>query len=164
MFEINHDDVFEGGGLVEEGSYEVVVSKAFEDAARSGTQFINLHLVIRNDIVGQKHQNQYLFGSIWRSKETGQYHPAMINTVSKALKIENGKKFNSLEELLGDFVGKTARVTVKHEEYNGNVNARVKGWESSRFNGCNHVFKESPSINTGIPAGFHPVDNDDIPF
>lgn len=163
MFVINHDEA-NAGGIVAEGQYEVVVVKAYEDAANSGTQFINLHLVIRNDIVGQKHQNQYLFGSIWRSKETGQYHSGMINTVAKALKIENGKKFNSLDELLGDFVGKTARVTVKHEEYNGNVNARVKGWEQSRFNRCNHVFKENANTSSNIPTGFHPVSNDDIPF
>lgn len=162
MFVINHDEA-NAGGLVAEGQYEVLVVKAYEDAANSGTQFINLHLVIRNDIVGQKHQNQYLFGSIWRSKETGQYNSGMINTLAKALRIENGKRFNSLDELLGDFVGKTARVTVKHEEYNGNVNARVKGWEQSHFNGCNHVFK-TENNNNNIPSGFHPVDNDVIPF
>lgn len=161
MFTIDHNDVFEGS-LIEEGTYEVVVVKAFEDAAKNtGTQFINLHLIIRNDI-DQKHKNQFLFGSIWQSKETGQYNAGMINTVAKALKIENGKKFNNLDELVKDFVNKTARVIVKHEEYNGNTNARVKGWEQSRINGCNHVFKES--TNTNIPTGFHPTSNDDIPF
>lgn len=161
MYTIDHDKAFEGGGLITEGDYEVVVFKAFEDVAKTGTMFINLHLIIRNDIE-QKHKNQFLFGSLWQSKETGQYHSGMINTVAKALRIENGKKFNNLEELLSDFVGKTARVNVKHEEYNGNVNARVKGWESSRTNGCNHAYKTEPS-NTGI-EGFHPVSNDDIPF
>lgn len=161
MFTIDHEKAFEGGGLIAEGDYEVVVLKAFEDAAKSGTQFINLHLIIRNDI-DQKHKNQFLFGSLWRNKESGQYHAGMINTVAKAFKIENGKKFNNLEELLKEFIGKTARVNVKHEEYNGNTNARVKGWESSRFNGCNHVYKTSEQTNT-IPEGFHPTD-DDIPF
>ena len=37
-----------------------------------------------------------------------------------------------------------ARFAVKHEEYNGNTNARIKSWEQSDFNGCNHVFKENP--------------------
>lgn len=161
MFTIDHEKAFEGGGLIAEGDYEVVVLKAFEDAAKSGTQFINLHLIIRNDI-DQKHKNQFLFGSLWRNKESGQYHAGMINTVAKAFKIENGKKFNNLEELLKEFIGKTARVNVKHEEYNGNTNARVKGWEQSRFNGCNHVYKTSEQTNT-IPEGFHLTD-DDIPF
>ena len=158
MFTINHDDVMDFG-MVEEGEYEVIVFKAFEDAAKSGTMFINLHLIIRNDI-DQKHKNQYIFGSIWQSKETGQYHSGMINTVAKALGIENGKRFNTLQELLDDFKLRTARVTVKHEEYNGKTNVRVQRWEPSRFPNSQHQFKVDD-----IPVdGFHPVSNDDIPF
>lgn len=158
-FQVDHSKASEGG-IIPEGKYEVIVAKAFEDAAKSGTMFINLHLVVRNDIAGQSQQNRYIFGSIWQSKETGQYHPGMLNAVAKALKIENGKRYNSLEELLDDFRGKTCKVTVKHEEYNGNTNARVKSWEPSDFQGCNHVFKVDD-----IPLeGFYPVSNDDIPF
>ncbi|MCR2045513.1 DUF669 domain-containing protein [Anaerosalibacter massiliensis] len=159
-FQVNHDEAVDFG-LIEEGEYEVIVAKAFEDAAKSGTMFINLHLVVRND-VDQKYQNKYIFASIWQSKETNQYHAGMLNTVAKALRIENGKRYNSLEELLNDFRGKTARVTVKHEEYNGKTNARVKGWEPSKFETCNHQFKNKDNA-INIP-GFHPVDDDDCPF
>src|SRR5699024_475982 len=163
MFTINHDDAMDMS-LVEEGEYEVIVAKAFEDAARTGTMFINLHLQIRNDI-DQKNKNRYIFASIWQSKETNQYHTGMVNTIAKALGIENGKRYNSLDELLNDFIGKTARVVVKHEEYNGNTNARVKAWELSRFNSCNHQFKSNNNNNqnNNLP-GFQPVSNDDIPF
>ena len=84
FFKVEHDKASEGG-LVPEGSYEVVVSKAFEDAAKSGTGFINLHLVIRND-VDQSQKNRYIFGSIWKSKDTGEYHSGMLNAVAKAYK------------------------------------------------------------------------------
>lgn len=161
MFTINHDEAMDTS-VIEEGIYEVLVVKAFEDVSKNGSIFINLHLVVRND-VDQKYKNKYIFASIWQNKETGQYHSGMINTVAKALKIENGKRFNSLQELLDDFLNKTARVTVKHEEYNGRTYERVQSWEPSRFNTCNHVFKESQNTSTGI-SGFHPVDNDDIPF
>ena len=157
FFQVDHNAASEGG-IVPEGSYEVIVSKAFEDTAKSGTGFINLHLVIRNDITVQKQQNRYIFGSIWQSKDTGQYNAGMLNAVAKALKIENGKKYNNLQELLSDFVGKTCKVTVKHEEYNGKTNVRANKWEQSNFSTCNHIFKES------MPEGFHPVDNEDIPF
>lgn len=156
-FQVDHDAASEGGN-VPEGSYEVIVLKAFEDTAKSGTGFINLHLVIRNDITVQKQQNRYIFGSIWQSKETGQYNAGMLNAVAKALKIENGKRYNNLQELLSDFVGKTCKVTVKHEEYNGKINVRVNKWEQSAFQGCNHIFKES------MPEGFHIASNDDVPF
>lgn len=158
-FQVDHNKASEGG-IIPEGKYEVVVAKAFEDAAKSGTMFINLHLVVRNDIVGQPQQNRYIFGSIWQSKETYQYPSGMLNAVAKALRIENGKRYNSMEELLSDFVGKTCRVTVKHEEYNGNINARVKSWEPSEYTGCNHVFKENP-MDGFTPTNFS---NDDIPF
>ncbi|HZJ77135.1 MAG TPA: DUF669 domain-containing protein [Oscillospiraceae bacterium] len=156
MFTINHDEATDFG-TIEEGEYEVIVTKAFEDAARSGTLFINLHLVIRNDIE-QPNKNRYIFGSIWQSKQTGEYHSGMINAVAKALRIENGKKFNTLEELLEDFLGKTARVTVGHEEYNGKTNARVQKWEQSKFEICNHQFK---NIDT---EGFTTINDDDLPF
>lgn len=157
MFTINHDEALDTG-LIDEGEYEVIVAKAFEDAARSGTLFINLHLQIRNDI-DQPNRNRYIFGSIWQSKETGQYHSGMINTVAKALRIENGKKFNTLEELLDDFKFKTARVTVGHEEYNNKINARVQRWEQSKFPTCNHQFKKEKF------AGFtEDINEDDIPF
>ncbi len=158
MFTINHDEAMDMG-LIDEGTYEVVVTKAFEDATPNGAIFINLHLVVRNDI-DQANKNRYVFGSIWQSKETGQYHPGMINTVAKALRIENGKRFNTLQEMLNDFVGKTARVTVKHEEYNGKTNARIQNWEQSRFIQCNHQFK----LEDIQLEGLHPVSNDDIPF
>ncbi|SHF14016.1 Protein of unknown function [Tissierella praeacuta DSM 18095] len=161
MFTINHDEAMDTS-VIEEGIYEVLVVKAFEDVSKNGSIFINLHLVVRND-VDQKYKNKYIFASIWQNKETGQYHSGMINTVAKSLKIENGKRFNSLQELLDDFLNKTARVTVKHEEYNGKTYERVQSWEPSRFNTCNHVFKESQNTGTGI-SGFYPVDNDDIPF
>ncbi|MBU5439472.1 DUF669 domain-containing protein [Tissierella sp. MSJ-40] len=161
MFTINHDEAMDTS-VIEEGTYEVLVAKAFEDVSKNGSIFINLHLVVRND-VDQKYKNKYIFASIWQNKETGQYHSGMINTVAKALKIENGKRFNSLQELLDDFLNKTARVTVKHEEYNGKTYERVQSWEPSRFNTCNHMFKESQNTSTGI-SGFYPVSNDDIPF
>jgi hypothetical protein len=162
-FQVNHDEAYDGN-LIEEGTYEVIVHKAFEDVAKSGTMFINLQLVVRND-VDQKYKNKYIFASIWQSKQTGEYHKGMLNTVAKALRIENGKRYNSLEELLNDFVNRTARVTVKHEEYNGNVNARVKAWEQSRYQTCNHQFKDSSNSNSGFNLdGFTPVDDSDLPF
>ena len=157
-FQVDHNAASENG-IIPEGKYEVIIAKAFEDAANSGTKFINLHLVVRNDIAGQKHQNRYIFGTIWQSKETGQYNSGMLNAIAKALRIENGKRYNSLEELLNDFQGKWCKVTVKHEEYNGNINARVKAWEPSDFQSCNHIFKNIEEI-----PGFHSVSNEDIPF
>lgn len=161
-FEVNYEEASTGGGLVAAGDYEVVVAKAKEDITKNGAEYIYLHLIIRNDL-DQAHKNQYLFGSIWKGKETGQYHKGILNAVAKSLQIENGKKYNSLEEMLGDFVRKTAKVTVEHEEYNGKTNARVKGWNPSNFPNCQHTFKKD-DIETSNNNSFQPVDESEIPF
>ena len=156
MYEINHEEVFEGNSLVKEGDYEVVIKKAEEKETKDGAVYISLALVVRND-VEQQYKNKYLFHSLWRTKATGEYNKTIINTVAKSLDIPNGAKFTSLEELLAGFVGKVCKVTIKHETYNENVNERVKTWSSTKFPACNHVFKD---------ADKQPVsqDNDDLPF
>ena len=157
MFTINHDEAMDMG-LIEEGEYEVIVAKAFEDVTPNNAVYINMHLVVRNDI-DQKYQNKYIFHSLWQTKATGEYHPGIINTVAKALRIENGKRYNTLEELLADFVNRTARVKVGHEKYNGKTYERVQNWDVTRFPQCNHQFKTSD-----IPTGFSPVSDENIPF
>lgn len=157
-FGVNYDEAFEGSGLMAEGTYEVLVVKAAEDVTKNGTEHINMHLVVRNDI-DQKYKNKYVFHSMFKGKQTGQYHSGILNTIAKALQIQNGKKFDSLDALLKDFVGKTAKITIKHEEYNGNTNERVKAWEPSKFTTCNHQFKDK------VDNGFIAVnDTEDIPF
>ena len=48
-FQVNHNEAIDMS-LIEEGEYEVIVAKAFEDATPNGAVFINLHLQVRNDI------------------------------------------------------------------------------------------------------------------
>lgn len=138
FFEVNHSEANEGG-LLPVGDYEVVVKKAQEDKSPSGAVNINMHLAIRNDI-DQKFKNKIIFASIWRTKDTGEYNKSLLNTVAKALQIPNGKKYSGLAELIADFVGKTAKVTIHHDEYNGKTNERVKYWNQSKHAKCNHVF------------------------
>ena len=65
---------------------------------------------------------------------------------------------------MNDFIGKTCKVTVKHEEYNGKTNARVsEAGSKSNYTGCNHVFKESQNTSTDY-IRLLSVDNEDIPF
>jgi len=156
-FGVNYDEAFEGTGLMKEGDYEILVVKAKQDQTKSGTDCINMQLVVRNDI-DQQYKNKCVFNNLYKGKESGQYHSGMLNTMAKALKIENGKKYDSLDDLLADFIGKTANVTIKHEEYNGNKNERVKAWSQSKFTACNHTFKDAVT-------GITPIDDDgEIPF
>lgn len=153
MFKVNYDEVNNVGGVIAEGEYEVVVNKAVENVTPSGAEYMDIQLIIRNDI-DQKHKNQYIFASVFKSKATNEYHSGMVNSVCKALSIPNGTQFNSLNDMLNMFNKRVARVTVKHEEYKGDKQARVKYWNESKFQNCQHTFKD----------GFTEVSNSDVPF
>ncbi|EAG9849069.1 DUF669 domain-containing protein, partial [Listeria monocytogenes] len=64
MFKVDHKDVFTNG--VENGTYEVVLYNANEDATKNGAEFINIDLIIRND-VNQKFQNAHIFHRVWKA-------------------------------------------------------------------------------------------------
>lgn len=48
-FNLDFNDKFEGGGITD-GVYEVIVNIATEDATKSGTEYAQLDLIIRNDV------------------------------------------------------------------------------------------------------------------
>ncbi|EOS9363095.1 DUF669 domain-containing protein [Listeria innocua] len=144
MFKVDHNDVFTNG--VENGTYEVVLYNANEDATKSGAEFINIDLIIRND-VNQKFQNAHIFHRVWKAKATNEYSQTALNTIAKAIQLPNGKDYNTLDELLKDLLTKTCQVTVKNEEseYNGQIykNLNVKAWAESKITGpLQHVFKK----------------------
>ncbi|EMK0855209.1 DUF669 domain-containing protein [Listeria monocytogenes] len=144
MFKVDHNDAFSGG--VENGTYEVVLYHANEDATKSGAEFINIDLIIRND-VNQKYQNAHIFHRIWKTKATNEYNSTALNTIAKAIQLPNGKDYNTINELLQDFLIKTCQVTVKNEEseYNGQTynNLNVKAWGESKITGpLQHQFKK----------------------
>lgn len=141
MFQINHEDSYSGSKLMPEGEYEVIIKSANEDATKAGTVYINMPLIVRND-VDQPYKNKYIFYSIWKNKQTGEYNSKAFNTIAKAIGLENGRKFSSLEELLRAFEGRTALITLKHEEYNGKKSERVAFWNPSKTGTCAHQFKD----------------------
>ena len=163
-FSINYDDVFEGNDLIPQGDYEVIVKKTEEKETKNGDKkYISIQLAVRNDI-DQKYKNKIIFESLFKGKESGKYNMKQFNTVSKALKIPNGKNYSSLDELLGDWNNKTALVRIKHEKYNDNINARVGFWSESKFPTCNHEWKLDNQQMAEM--GFTPLAaaDDDCPF
>src|SRR5690625_5488522 len=87
----------------------------------------------------------HIFEKNFKAKATGKYNMAIINTIGKACKLQNGKTYNSFEELLGDFEGKPVLVFVKNDEnvYNGKTynNLYVKMWNQTKFTNVQHQFK-----------------------
>lgn len=170
-FSLDFNDVFEGQGRIADGDYEVVVNRASEGATPGGAEYIEFDLIIRND-VDQAHKNQHIFHKVWKAKDSGKYNMKTFNTIGKACKLQNGKSYKSLQDLLDDFYRKTAIVNVKNEEseYNGKTytNTNVKYWNPSKINGpLNHQFKEKSKEDMTLSEmqdnGIE-INDDDLPF
>lgn len=168
QFSLDFNDVHEGG--VKDGYYEVVVGRCNEDATKNGAEYTEFDLIIRNDL-DQPHKNQHIFHKVWKSKKDNKYNMKSFNTIGKACQLENGKSYSGFDELLKDFVGKTALVFVKNEEseYNGKTynNLNVKMWNQTKFPSLQHQFKsEENSSNNPFKDNGGPMDisDDDLPF
>lgn len=169
-FSLDFNNVFEGNGRIADGDYEVVVNRCSEGATPGGAEFVEFDLIIRND-VDQAHKNMHIFHKVWKAKDTGKYNMKTFNTIGKACKLQNGKSYKSLQELLDDYAMKTAVVNVKNEEseYNGKsyTNTNVKYWTPSKLAGpSNHQFKTNNDSKTftELVASGVPINDDDLPF
>src|SRR5699024_5691914 len=154
-FNLDFDNTFEGFEKIEDGTYEVIIDHATEDATPSGAEFTNFTMVIRNDL-DQPHKNQKIWHRNWKTKATGKYNMIMFNTIGKAAKLENGKTYSSFEELLLDYEGKPVQVLVKNEQSTGNDgtvydNLNVKQWNQSAFPNVQHQFKSKGNAGGGSP-------------
>lgn len=159
-FSLDFNDTFSGG--LKDGTYETVVTSSEEKQTQTGTDYVEVVLAVRNDIQ-QPSQNALIFHKVWKTKETGKYNMKSFNTIGKALNLSQGKQYNSMKELLADFVGKPALVTVKTEEseYGGQTytNINVKRWEQSKFLNVAHTSKNNTVVNNAVN-----ISDDDLPF
>lgn len=122
--------------------------------AQGGADFLDIRFRIRKDFQ-QEHQNNIIFHRIFAKKEDGKYPVGSIMNLAKAAGIPDGTKFSSLEDYLGQLVGKALKVTVKNEksEWQGKTyeNLNVKRMEVT----------ELPSLTTGNPMD---ISDDMLPF
>ena len=152
-FKNNYSQAEDFSGIKPEGFYEVLIVKAEEKkAAKSGKVFLNLSMVIRNDVT-QKFKNGYIFLSLWKRKEPTAldmqvkgYDFGQVMALGKAAGLPDGKDYSGLEEFLGDLIGKPVRVKLKHEEYNGTIQERVDYMQPTNFATVRHVMKKNVDV------------------
>ena len=154
-------------GTIADGTYEAVIFNVLEDATPGGAEFMNFDLVVRND-VEQKYQNAHIFQRVWRSKDTGKYNAGMINTIAQAANLADGKSYQSLKDLMSDFINHPVKVTVKNEknEYKGKTydDLNVKRWNKSDYPSVQHKFKSGVAPQPAASNTDTTVENDDLPF
>ena len=145
-----------------EKDYEMIVFDAFESENKNGKKRIVIDYVVRNDI-DQDKQNAHLWDEQYPSNETKKYHMGMLMGKVKALGIEEGKSYESLDDLLKDFIGKPASIRVKLEEYNGKKYPRVRFTNETKYPQVNHKWKEK-FHETATFADPVNLEEDDLPF
>ena len=154
-------------GNVADGTYETVISTVAEDAAKTGTEFLNFDLIVRND-VDQKFKNSHIFQKIYRNKETGKYPEGRLMAIAKAAGLNDGKHYNSFEDFCNDFQGQPIQVTVRTNtsEYQGktytDLNVTRGGWKKTAFPQVQHQWKKGMEPTSATPAV--DVSDDDLPF
>ncbi len=135
LFSVNYEAA-EQFSSVENGTYEVVVATAEQLASKSGTDFLDIRLKIRDDFQ-QKFRNNLIFDKVWINKQTLQYPEWALQRYAKAVKIPEGVEINTIEQFLDIIKGKTLKVTVKNEqsEYNGKTydNLNISKMEQSEL-------------------------------
>ena len=143
-FTVDTNNTQENMGTIKPGDYEVVIKEVTEGASQQkGTPFIQIELVVRND-VNQEFKNKHLWFTIWdtpTTREKGVY-AKQINTVSKHAGVQNGASFNSVQDW-GRFIqGRPVLATVKLEEYNGEQKERVSFISATKFPQCMHKWEK----------------------
>ncbi|HEQ4108088.1 TPA: DUF669 domain-containing protein [Streptococcus pyogenes] len=142
-----------------EQPYEMIVYDAYEAVnERNGKKRVVIDYVVRNDIK-QEMQNYHLWDEQYPNSQTGKYHIGILMGKAKALGIKEGQHYDSFEAFLNDFKGRTAKVTVKLDEYNGNKYPKVRYANQSDVPNSYHVWKEKA---TGFTQA--ETEEDDLPF
>jgi hypothetical protein len=167
MFTLNHSY----SELVPEGQYEIIIQKAEQKETVSGKRYLGIDLAVRNDIE-QPQKNRHIFHSIWQKREPNAadkafdgYSAAQINTLSRVAGLQNGKKYSNILEWLSDLPGKPALITVRHEVYNGNANARVGALNPTAHTNVCHAWESSAVLSLENDFSFVDLnDDEDLPF
>ena len=174
-FTTNYSEL-KGDGLLPVGKYEVIIKYAGETVSAGGTVYINLAMVIRND-VDQPYKDKFLWDSLFKKKEPTAadkscdgYSSKRIQMISRAVGFLDGQHFASLEDWCEALAGRIALVEIEHDEYEGKTKARVKWYNETKHEDCYHQWEgeeEEEEYETDVkPATSKAtvVDDDDLPF
>lgn len=131
-----------------EGDYTVVVLKGEEKISKSGKDMIQLTLKIQHP----EYRNE-LFDYI----VDGEYAQQRIFNIANScgIALQKGMPVNAQT-----FVNRRANVRIKHEDYNGEKQIKVKSW-------LRPTVTSAPAPSTVVDPAFGPpvrVNPDEIPF
>lgn len=128
-----------------EGDYQVVIIKGEEKIAKSGRDMIQLILKIQHP----EYQNElfdYIVG--------GEYAQQRIFNIAASCGLALQKGMSVTPQT---FINRRANIRIKHEEYNGTTQLKVKKW----LRPIKETVPSAPTVDPALGPGHNP---DDIPF
>lgn len=156
--------------IIPEGWYETIVTKAEIVTRNNGRQNIAFNFTIRND-VDQPQKNRIIFENMWKRKEpteadkqTDDFSFGILMGLASKLNVSSNAYFETLQDLLNEFVGKCLLVQVRHSQYNGAKRADVDLVSGTRITNCpqcKHVFKAMPKKQPQQQAAKQPAPDSD---
>ena len=145
----------DNNSIVPEGDYEVVIKEVKEGVStQKGTPFVQFELIIRNDI-NQQFKNKHLWYVVYDTpitREKGQY-PGNIWKVLQNAGVPDKSTFKDYQDVTRTIYGRPVVATVKHQDYNGNKQARVTYISATKFPQCQHNFRVEGQGSTANNQG-----------
>ncbi|WP_373742602.1 DUF669 domain-containing protein [Jeotgalibaca porci] len=157
------------------GNYEVIITKPTIKSSKAGREYINMQLVVRNDLdkvtnlenTNAKYHNRVVFASIFTDKETNQYNTEDLLYYLDAVQVPEGTEIKDMQHYLDLIADKPVRVyvTQSENEYQGEKQIQNNVWansvEKSQFPQVNHVFKDK-TITDPFSNNQQPIDESEI--
>lgn len=154
-FKTNLSEAEQGNSIKPEGNYECIIIKAEERTTKNGATGLNFSMVVRND-VDQKFKNGFIFHTVWKRREPTQadlqvngYGFGQIMALGKAAQLPDGKDYENLEQFIKELINKPVLITLKHEEYKGELQERVSYINVTKRSDVKHVHKNKTSNEVG---------------
>lgn len=170
-FETNYSSNNTELTILPPGKYECIIHKAFTNS-KGSLLFFQVVLIVRND-VPQQYQNRRIYHAIWQKKPENQteddkkvdgFSYKQLMNLCQSAGLPNGKKYDDIDAMGADLIGKTVVADIVHDEWNGKINEKVKWMYESKFPDCKHLMKEiKPAEESGGQIDIV-ADDDDLPF
>lgn len=143
-----------GYDLIQPGEYELVIEDiAIKTVPSTGTEKISIKYRVRSD-VEQKYPNRVLFEDLWKEKADPRFfNRKRLNQLMGTQKIEDGKTFDGIEEVIDFLKGSNlvGVVKIEHNSYYGKDENSIAYYKSS---------KQQPKVL----GGGKEVADEDLPF
>jgi hypothetical protein len=151
-YTFNTKDAANTYGLIDEGKYEVFIKEALIKTTINGKEKIAIQFKIRDD-VQQKFQNRVIFEDIWKERETEFFNRKRLNQLLGTQSFEDGKTFDSIQDLLQSLKG--INLVIK-------VNKEMDDYKNEEVNSV--YFYESSKHKPKTIAAPKEIKDEDLPF